>query len=45
MLLRHLALGTMIVALTLAACSDKDGRTTAPNTGSTAWGDGWRKRG
>ncbi len=35
MLLRHLALGTMIVALTLAACSDKDGRTTAPNGGGS----------
>ena len=45
MLLRHLALGTMIVALTLAACSDKDGRTTAPNDRFDAWGDGRRKRG
>jgi len=34
MLLKHLALGSMIVALTLAACSDKDGRTTAPNGGT-----------
>jgi hypothetical protein len=34
MVLRHLALGSMIVALTVAGCSDKDGGTTAPNSGS-----------
>ena len=40
MLLRHLMLGTMIIALTGAACSDSGSKTTAPNTGATSGGTG-----
>jgi quercetin dioxygenase-like cupin family protein len=35
MLLRHLTLGTMVVVLALAACSDSGGKATAPNGGSS----------
>ena len=34
MLLRHLVVGTMVIALTIVACSDNGGKTTGPNGGS-----------